>query len=78
MLAQIVDVLAPMRPYVLCPFVLVPYVGFRTRCANFQLQSKMAHYISMRELTANNYYQRNCVDLKLVPIIRIVFQFGIG
>ena len=30
----------------------------------------------MGELTANNFYQGNCVDLKLVPIIWFIFQFG--
>ena len=36
----------------------------------------MALYNFMRELTANNFYQRNCNDLKPVPIIRFIFQFG--
>ena len=37
----------------------------------------MAHYNCMPELIAINFYQRNCVDLKLVvPIIRFVFQLG--
>ena len=36
----------------------------------------MAHYTFMSELNANNFYQRNCVDLKPVPIIRFIFQFG--
>ena len=30
----------------------------------------------MWELTANNFHRRNCVDLKPVPIIRFIFQFG--
>ena len=33
-------------------------------------------YIFTWELTANNFYRRNCVDLKPVPIIRFIFQFG--
>ena len=36
----------------------------------------MAHYTFMRGLTANNFYLRNCVDLKAVPIIRFIFQYG--
>ena len=36
----------------------------------------MAHYAFMRELTANNFFLRNCVDLKLASIIRSMFQFG--
>ena len=36
----------------------------------------MAHYTFMRELSANNFYQRHSVDLKPVPIIRFIFQFG--
>ena len=36
----------------------------------------MAHYTFMWELTANNFYQRNCVDVKPVQIIRFIFQFG--
>ena len=41
--------------------------------AKSQLQSK--YYTFMWELTANNCYQCNCVDLKPVPIMRFIFQF---
>ena len=34
---------------------------------------QMTHYTFMCELTANNFYQRNCVDLKPVPIIWFIF-----
>ena len=40
------------------------------------ITEQMANYTFMRELTANNFYQRNGVDLKLVPIIRFILQFG--
>ena len=30
----------------------------------------------MWKITANCFYQRNCIHLKPVPIIRFAFQFG--
>ena len=36
----------------------------------------MVHLIFMRELTANNFYQRNSVGLEPVRIIRFKVQFG--
>ena len=35
----------------------------------------VAHYTFVCELTLNNFYQRNCVDLEPVSIIRCIFQF---
>ena len=47
-----------------------------TRSREVPTTEQMVHYAFMRELTADNYYHRNCVDLKPVPIIRFLFQFG--
>ena len=40
------------------------------------ITEKMAHYTLIRELFVNNFYQRNCFDLKPVPIIQFILQFG--
>ena len=47
-----------------------------TRSCEVPITEQMAHYTFMRELTANYFYQHNCVDLKPVPIIRFISQFG--
>ena len=48
-----------------------------TRSREVPITEQIAHYTLMRKLTANSFYQRNCVDLKPVPIIRFIFQLGL-
>ena len=40
-------------------------------------EQMLGHYTFLRELTGNNFYQRNCVNFKPVPIIRFILQFGL-
>ena len=47
-----------------------------TRYRQITTTKQIVHYTFMRELTANNFYLRNCLDLKPVPIIRFIFQLG--
>ena len=46
-----------------------------TQSREVPITAEMAHYTFTLELTANNFYQRNCVDLKPVPIIQFIIQF---
>ena len=47
-----------------------------TRSREVPITERLIHYTFMWKLTANNFYQPNCVDLNPVPIIRFIFQFG--
>ena len=51
---------------------------YYTRSREVLIIEKMAHYTFIWELKVNNFYQRNCVDLKPVPIICFIFHEDSG
>ena len=46
------------------------------RSREVPIAKQIAHCTLMWELTANNFYQHNCVGLKPVSIIWFIYQFG--